>query len=727
MEKGVNMKVLICGQYGIICNELIQRLKKENHDIFLITGNETGGNEKKARGVLQEYKFNFQSKGIETILKNINSDVMIILGSCDIGYTKREDDRSQITYVGDMTNLLNEAKKIGIKRVIYCSSLGVYGESSIDEISTDSIMSPETRYMRMLAQVEAVFHQENSEEFHVTTVHFPEIYGERSSNHADICTRIIQACYRDKKVTIMKEKQHRILYAKDAVDALMRIFEDSEMERDYIVPGSVYTEEEILDEVKKLMPEEGIKIEEEPVTNQTIARIKDISKKPLQYYIKYQLQEGILATFKLLQEENVEREEKDNHNILRKMIVPVLENIALFVITHWVVGLLNGTVIGSSIDFYLIYIVLIAVTYGNLHTLFAIALSTIAKITSVFPEVISMSIVSSYEIYLDILQMLVIGVAVAYMRERYRRENADLMDEKRYYESELIDITRIYDGNQYIKNMYEKRIISYQNSLARVYDITKRLDFWEPQKVIFEGINVVKELMEIDDVSIYIGNKKSSYFRLAAFSSKKATAMGKSICVDNNLKMYQSLQQREVYRSHNIGEEEPAYVSGVYNVEKELIAVIMLWTNDLTKINLYQANLLALIVRLVEDSIIRATAYLENLSNQYLENSRVMYPDAFKKMYDIYKDGKSQGKMDYVLLKMLGTNKFMTKEEEISYYHRLQSLIRETDFIGKGEETTYILLANSNTEDAEFVRERFKKNKLEFEIVEQLEEIGEAV
>ena len=32
------MKVLICGEYGIYCRELISRLKKEKHDIFVITG-----------------------------------------------------------------------------------------------------------------------------------------------------------------------------------------------------------------------------------------------------------------------------------------------------------------------------------------------------------------------------------------------------------------------------------------------------------------------------------------------------------------------------------------------------------------------------------------------------------------------------------------------------------------------------------------------------------------
>ncbi len=40
------MKVLICGEYGIYCRELISRLKKEKHDIFVITGSEKARREK---------------------------------------------------------------------------------------------------------------------------------------------------------------------------------------------------------------------------------------------------------------------------------------------------------------------------------------------------------------------------------------------------------------------------------------------------------------------------------------------------------------------------------------------------------------------------------------------------------------------------------------------------------------------------------------------------------
>ena len=40
----------------------------------------------------------------------------------------------------------------------------------------------------------------------------------------------------------------------------------------------------------------------------------------------------------------------------------------------------------------------------------------------------------------------------------------------------------INDSNVYIKNIYEKRLVSYKNSLSRLYEVTSELDFLEHDK-----------------------------------------------------------------------------------------------------------------------------------------------------------------------------------------------------------------------------------------------------
>ena len=96
------MKVLICGEYGIYCRELISRLKKEKHDIFVITGSEKARREKPRSGVFQEYNFSYRSKNIGTIMKNVQADVLLIMGICDTKFTWQ--DINPVSY----THLLGE-------------------------------------------------------------------------------------------------------------------------------------------------------------------------------------------------------------------------------------------------------------------------------------------------------------------------------------------------------------------------------------------------------------------------------------------------------------------------------------------------------------------------------------------------------------------------------------------------------------------------------------------
>ncbi len=46
--------------------------------------------------------------------------------------------------------------------------------------------------------------------------------------------------------------------------------------------------------------------------------------------------------------------------------------------------------------------------------------------------------------------------------------------------------------------------------MARIYEIASRLDSWEPQKVIFEAVDVAKELLDIEDVAIYMAGKNTA-------------------------------------------------------------------------------------------------------------------------------------------------------------------------------------------------------------------------
>ena len=131
----------------------------------------------------------------------------------------------------------------------------------------------------------------------------------------------------------------------------------------------------------------------------------------------------------------------------------------------------------------------------------------------------------------------------------------------------------------------------------------------------------------------------------------------------------------------------------------------MLWTKDLSKINLYESNMLALICRLIESSMNHAATYWNRLANQYIEGTNVLREEEFDKMYQICQEGSQQDKLEYTALRIPG--RFLqSRGKEVCA--KIASLVRQTDIIGEKDENICILLMNTNESEAEYVIQRFQ-------------------
>lgn len=696
------MKVLICGEYGIYCRELISRLKKEKHDIFVITGSEKARREKPRSGVFQEYNFSYRSKNIGTIMKNVQADVLLIMGICDTKFTWQDINQESVRYLTSITNILMSAKEAGIKQVIYCSSLGIYDGCEDEVIDKDTDFEANSILMQTVIQTEYMCAEQNIPgEFEICVIRYPEVYGDYKTHNYNICTRLMETFFTSTEMEIEAGRQHRVLYVNDAVDVLMRVFLCKEREKNYLIPGTVYTERQLIDAVKTVIPGRETRINEAVYKTIPLPGIADPHLERLGIYEKYSLEDGLRELFKIYEKEkNLEIKEEKKKSVIKDKLIPLLENVGLFLLMTLLTYLLKDTWFGSIADLYLIYVVIIAVVYGCAHALFATLLTLLAKIG----EILITGGAFDYAAFTGILQVLVIGVVVGHMRDKYRRKNGDLEDEKKYYQSELVDMTRIYDGNRYVKEIYEKRIVNYENSMVRVYEASSQLDFWEPQKVIFQAVDVARELMGIDDVAIYITGSNTGYLRLAAASSEEARQMGKSIHADENFFMGRQLVERTVYRNRDLESSLPSYACGIYDREN-LNAIIMLWTKDLTKINLYESNMLALICRLIEASMNHAATYWNRLANQYIEGTNVLKEEEFDKMYQICQEGSKQNKLEYTALRVPGP---YLQSRGAEGYTQIASLIRQTDIIGERDGDICILLMNTNEKEADYVIQRFQ-------------------
>ena len=296
------------------------------------------------------------------------------------------------------------------------------------------------------------------------------------------------------------------------------------------------------------------------------------------------------------------------------------------------------------------------------------------------------------------------------MRDKYKRKNNDLSDENTYLSSELKDIEKINDSNAYVKQIYEERLVNYKNSMAKLYEITAQLDFMESRKVMFGAIQVIMNMMDTKDVSIYVSSKKSGYYRLNASGSEKAAGLGRSLCIDHSSSLYRTISKKEVFVNREMNPDYPVYAGATYSGE-EIEAVIMIWVEDLNKINLYYTNMVALLCRLIEKAVTRAILYEQSIfRDACLEGTEVLNETAMAKAIQTCQEGRNQGLLEYVILE--------TGIKDASVFEQVRRYIRDTDVLGLHEGTLWILLTNTKTEDAQYVIARIEQAGLSSQIVE---------
>ena len=256
-------------------------------------------------------------------------------------------------------------------------------------------------------------------------------------------------------------------------------------------------------------------------------------------------------------------------------------------------------------------------------------------------------------------------------------------------------------------------MLNYKNSLGRIYEIVSALDYLEPEKVIFETIDVISHVVESNDVAIYTCNKDNSYCRLIAASSKQAKTLGKSMDLKRLKEIYMCLQKQTIYMNRNMDPLYPIMAGGIYN-SNTLSAVVFIWSLELENTNLYQANLFSIVCKLIERSMNRAYTYMEMIhETSYKDGSKILFRSAFKKIVSLYDYGKSKKLVDYTLLRIVDYDM-----DPMEAYEKITSSVRETDYIGEGKDgNLFILVTNTNKSEARAVIERFNQNKILVDIV----------
>ena len=385
-----------------------------------------------------------------------------------------------------------------------------------------------------------------------------------------------------------------------------------------------------------------------------------------------------------------------------RLLVPYIENMICFIPFFMLNNRAVNSTYFSKLDFYLLYVLLFAIVYGQQQAIFSALLAIAGYCFRQMYDKTGFEVLMDYSTYVWMAQLFIVGMSVGYMKDQIRYI-CDQDDEQIHYlNGQLGDIADINDSNVRMKHTFERQIVNQKDSLGKIYEITSQLDQREPEEVLFYAVQVLSRLMETQDAAIYtVANR--DYARLFSFTSPTAKRLGKSIRYSDMEDMVTELRDHRVYINKTMDNRYPLMAYAIYS-EEAMQTILMLWGLPWERMNLAEANRLTVVGYLIQNAVIRANRYLEALhTRRYVENSDILGQDAFKQLVTAFFDARRYGLTECTLLKIQHTAENFKETAE-----QLEKKLRQTDYFGVLADGLYVLLPNTDEEGAVGVIERFK-------------------
>lgn len=712
------MNILLIGGAGNLINNLIIKLNKEGHRISLLTGERY---EKASyQHVFEKYNFLYESESVKEIFESIKPELTIFLGAYDTNFIWSGENVEQeaIRFSNSLMNILMAYSQYTEGRFLYLSTQDVYSGIYPDNIVEAEPVKPNGIAGMVWSQGEEMCesYRKNFDK-DIIVLRLDHVYGipENRKDVRDICSRMCYEALESGRITVCENRMFSLLYVTDAVEFVYRLAVCSR-HRSFVYHLSSMQEltesaladmicqawEEPLERVVWQGQEERVVLSdigyESEFGNAFFCEMSDTIK-------------GITTQMKRQAHLFLNREEdnralrdkfKDKAGWLLKTMLPFAENMILFIPFF----MLNNRAVGSeyfaNLDFYLLYVLLFAVVYGQHQAILSSVLAVAGYCFRQMYERSSFEVMLDANTYVWIAQLFVLGLAVGYMRDQIIMLKQERGSEREFLDMQLSEIREINSSNMRVKAALETQIVNQKDSVGKIYSITTALDQYSPEEVLFYAAEMLSRLLDSKDVAIYTVATEG-YARLFSATSEKARRLGNAVQYTNMGELYETLVQKKVFVNRKMEEQYPLMANAIYDNE-EMQMILMVWGIPWERMTLGQANQLVIISALIQNAVLRANRYLLALEEQrYVGETQTLTTDAFQALVSAYLKARDKELTECALLSI---------EVEAGDYIKAAELLvgklRSSDYIGTlPDGGLYVLLANTNDKDADYVIRRF--------------------
>jgi nucleoside-diphosphate-sugar epimerase len=718
------MKVLLIGDANRITGAIADKLNKEGHRVFALMSSKRTH----YRHVYEKYIFEYDNTCMKDVFESIMPDLTIFAGAYDDSFDWNGLEDAQVAYTAALGNMLAAYSRLGRGRFVYLSSEEVY-RADMTQASQENAAVIKARSVRQGETTCANYRIATGMDIIVARAENICFVPKNAQEVRDVCSRACVEMLEDGQIHC-PGTDVSLLALPDAVWFLYNIFTAEKCRYPVytVTTNSHISYSDMIDMINaafgRRVPvvyddsENVIWVEELEVHDYAEeftfaifsgtkecaeAVIKAVNKNPGRYITKKAEQlsrsQQIAASLK---------------SIL-KTFVPFIENMICFIPFFMINNRAVGSQFFGKLDSYLLYVLLFAIIYGQQQATFSAILAVAGYCFRQMYTKSGLEVIVDYNTYVWIAQLVILGLAVGYLRDRLVVLKRDKDDEIEYLKHRLRDIEEINRTNVKLKNEMERQIVNQSDSMGKIYEITSSLDKYEPEEVLFYAAEVVSRLMESRDVAIYTVSNEN-FARLISFTSKTARQLGNSIEFRSYKNMYEDFAADRVFVNRRLEEGLPMMALAIRS-EGVMKLIVMLWDIPFERMNLSMANRLKIIGSLTQNSVVRADRYMSILAGQrYISGTHILEKDAFTSLAGAFVNARRRGLAECSFIKVDAGDGGIAKAGE-----SLERIIRNTDYMGDaGDGCLYIMLASTDADGMRYVEHRIAEAGYQYEIPEEM-------
>ena len=712
------MDILITGSENYMMEEINEKLRKEGHRIFVLSNNSV--KKTKYKRVFDQYDFVYENENMPAIIESIRPDAVIFLGAYDGSFDWEKGQKEAVRFGEGVINLLEACSHLKKHpRFIYLSDSEVYTKSYDLNYQEHEVFSPKTTKATAVRQGELICgNYYKSELADPVVVRLDRVYGSpiQESDLPRPIHDMLYAAIRERIIPINKNATCSMIHINDAVEFIYKILTVEEPKHRVY---NLSSEEEISEEkiakllISGLHEPVIIKAQDGEKSRAVLGMERFKNEFGGKIFHTYERELPQIAKETAAKQEQlfgeIKKEEKTITVLQRrvkefiKALIPYIETFILFIPAFMLNNRATGSEYFENLDFYLLYVLLLAIIHGQQQAMVAGVLATLGYLFRQQYNRSTFDVMLDYNTYVWIAQIFIVGLVVGNLKDRLQVVRDEDYNEINYLSGQVKDITEINTNNVLIKKSVEEQLINQNDSFGKIYEITSSLDQYAPEEVLFYAAEVLRQLLHTEDVAIYsVAN--GDYARLFASTSKKARSLGNSLKYTDLTDMYVYISSDQVYINKDMKKGYPQMANAIFS-EGKMQLIIMTWGLPLERMNLSQANMMRIAGFLIQNAVLRADRYMEALEDsRYINNSKLLEETAFQSLLDAFLSARNRELTQCCVLKLGKV------EDEEKAVMDVSKTLRNSDYLGKRKDgRLYILLSNTEETSAGYVINRLKE------------------